>query len=353
MSRTVRLTILPGDGIGPEVTDAAIRVLTAVAPDAGLSLAIDRCPFGGAGIDATGNPLPEQTLKSCVSADAILLGAVGGPKYDEAARHQGAPRPEQGLLGLRKELELFANLRPSKLFEGLEAASPLRRDIVADTDILIVRELTGGVYFGDHREGTDVASDIMPYSREEVDRVARVAFEAAKGRNGRLTSVDKANVLATSRLWRAVVDDVAKDYPTVTVDHVLVDAMAMHLVTKPASFDVVVTENLFGDILSDELSAIVGSIGLAPSASLGTPDTPGLFEPIHGSAPDIAGQGIANPIGTILSAAMLLRHGLKAYAAAERIETAVSTVLKQGLRTKDLGGDADTAAATSAVLAAL
>ena len=247
---------------------------------------------------------------------------------------------------------LFANLRPSRLFPGLEDASPLRPERVAVTDVLIVRELTGGVYFGEKTQGAEAASDLMPYSRAEVERVARVAFDAARGRSGRLASVDKANVLATSRLWRAVVDEVAKDYPDVGVEHVLVDAMAMHLVTRPSSFDVVVTENLFGDVLSDELSAIVGSVGLAASASLGEPGKPGLYEPIHGSAPDIAGQGIANPAGAILSAGMLLRHSGHAPRAAARIEAAVEAALAQ-CRTRDLGGEADTAGFTGAVLAAL
>ncbi|MEO0700093.1 MAG: 3-isopropylmalate dehydrogenase, partial [Pseudomonadota bacterium] len=273
--------------------------------------------------------------------------------YDKAAREEGAPRPEQGLLGLRKAMGLFANLRPSRIFPGLEDASPLRKEIVLGTDILVVRELTGGVYFGERQEGDDIATDLMPYSREEVDRVARVAFEAAKKRRGRLASVDKANVLATSRLWRKTVDAVARDYPDIAVEHVLVDAMAMHLVTKPMDFDVVVTENLFGDVLSDELSAIVGSIGLAPSASLGEPGSPGLYEPIHGSAPDIAGQGIANPIGAILSGAMLLRHSADMNDAAASIEAAVSQSLNGGLRTKDLGGHAGADEATEAILSAL
>ena len=248
---------------------------------------------------------------------------------------------------------LYANLRPSRLFAGLEDASPLRPERAAGTDVLIVRELTGGVYFGEKREGTDAASDLMPYSREEVERVARVAFEAARGRRGRLVSVDKANVLATSRLWRAVVEEVAADYADVTLTHALVDAMAMHLVTHPSDYDVIVTENLFGDVLSDELSAVVGSLGVAPSASLGAPGAPGLYEPIHGSAPDIAGRGIANPVGAILSAALLLRHSGGDEAAAARIERAVAAVIARGPRTPDLGGSARTADVTEAVLAAL
>ena len=344
----MKIAVLPGDGIGPEVTRAALTVLRAALPD----IAPTEHPFGGAGIDETGEPLPAATLAACQAADAVLLGAVGGPAYDEAAR-RGAPRPEAGLLALRQALGLYANLRPSRLFEGLEDASPLRPERIAGTDILIVRELTGGVYFGEKREGTEEASDLMPYSRGEVERVARVAFEAARGRRGRLASVDKANVLATSRLWRAVAEEVANDYPDVTLTHVLVDAMAMHLVTHPADYDVIVTENLFGDVLSDELSAIVGSVGLAPSASLGAPGTPGLFEPIHGSAPDIAGTGAANPIGAILSGAMMLRHAGDRADAADRIERAVASVVRDGPRTRDLGGDADTSAVTDAVLAAL
>ena len=344
----MKIAVLPGDGIGPEVTAAAGRVLRAVAPAARLT----EHPFGGAGIDAAGDPLPAPTLAACREADGVLLGAVGGPAYDDAAR-RGAPRPEQGLLALRQALGLFANLRPSRLFEGLEDASPLKPDRVAGTDILVVRELTGGLYFGAREEGEDTAADTLPYSRAEVERVARIAFEAAAARRGHVASVDKANVLATSRLWRNAVDAVARDYPNVTVTHVLVDAMAMHLVTRPAAFDVIVTENLFGDILSDELSAVVGSLGLAPSASLGTPGSPGLFEPIHGSAPDIAGQGIANPIGAILSAALLLRHAGGDEAGAARIERAVAGVVRDGPRTPDLGGRAGTDDVTRAVLAAL
>ncbi|MEM7740471.1 MAG: 3-isopropylmalate dehydrogenase, partial [Pseudomonadota bacterium] len=344
---------LPGDGIGPEVTSAALRVLGRVCADSGVDLEAKPYPFGGAGIDAHGDPLPAATKEACLSTDAVLLGAVGGPSYDKAARDHGAPRPELGLLSLRKAMGLFANLRPSRIFPGLEDASPLRKEIVLETDILVVRELTGGVYFGERQEGEEVATDLMTYSRKEVDRVARVAFEAAKKRRGRLASVDKANVLATSRLWRKTVDGLTTDYPDIAIEHVLVDAMAMHLVTKPTAFDVVVTENLFGDVLSDELSAIVGSIGLAPSASLGEPGSPGLYEPIHGSAPDIAGLGIANPIGAILSGAMLLRHSADMDEAATLIEAAVSKTLEAGLRTKDLGGQAGTEEATEAILSAL
>ena len=344
----MKVVVLAGDGIGPEVTDAAVAVLRAVRPDT----VFEDHLIGGAAIDAGGEPLPGATRQACLAADAVLLGAVGGPSYDEAAR-RGAPRPEAGLLSLRKAMGLYANLRPSRLFAGLEDASPLRPERAAGTDALIVRELTGGVYFGEKREGTDAASDLMPYSREEVERVARVAFEAARGRRGRLVSVDEANVLATSRLWRAVVEEVAADYADVTLTHALVDAMAMHLVTHPSDYDVIVTENLFGDVLSDELSAVVGSLGVAPSASLGAPGAPGLYEPIHGSAPDIAGRGVANPVGAILSAALLLRHSGGDEAAAARIERAVALVIEQGLRPPDLGGTARTSTVTQAVLDAL
>ncbi|MBB4658881.1 3-isopropylmalate dehydrogenase [Parvularcula dongshanensis] len=349
---SLHVTILPGDGIGPEVTEAAERVLAVACEAAGIGLRTDHELFGGAAIDATGDPFPEKTRHACLTCDAVLLGAVGGPRWDEAAK-TGGPRPEKGLLALRSAMGLFANLRPSRLFPGMEDASPLRPERVEGTDVLIVRELTGGVYFGEKTEGTEAASDLMPYSRAEVERVVRVAFEAARGRKKHLTSVDKANVLATSRLWRHAVEALAPDYPDVTVDHVLVDAMAMHLTTRPARFDVVVTENLFGDVLSDELSAVVGSIGLAASASLGEPGKPGVYEPIHGSAPDIAGQSAANPAGAILSAAMLLRHSGDAPEAAARIEAAVEAALGQGLRTRDLGGSASTEDFTKAVLAAL
>lgn len=333
---SLKVVLLPGDGIGPEVTAAAAKVLRAVCGVEGISLELAEHEFGGAGIDACGAPLPAETLAACLDADAIFLGAVGGPKWDGEA-----VRPEAGLLQLRQELEVFANLRPVKLMDGLAEMSPLRTDRVDGTDILIVRELTGGLYFGDRVEGTESASDAMTYTAPEVERVARVAFEAAKGRSGRLASVDKANVLATSRLWRATVNEVHKDYPDVTLEHVLVDAMAMHLIQHPSRFDVMVTENLFGDILSDEASVIAGSIGLLGSASLGV-GTRGLYEPIHGSAPDIAGQGKANPVGAILSIAMLLRHSAKAEAAAQRIERAVQMVTRRGHRTADIGGSATT-----------
>lgn len=335
---TRSILMLPGDGIGPEVAAAAKLCLEAVASAEGLSLGFDAAPFGGAGIDEAGSPLPAETLEKARAADAIFLGAVGGPAWDDAPE-----RPEKGLLGLRKALGLFANLRPVKVFDGLEHLSPLKEDRVRGADVLIVRELTGGLYFGEKREGETDAFDGCAYTAEEVERIARIAFRAAAGRNGRLTSVDKANVLATSRLWRRTVDRLAPEYADVAVDHMYVDAAAMALVTGPARFDVILTENLFGDILSDEAAVIAGSIGLLGSASLGL-SGPGLFEPIHGSAPDIAGKGIANPSGAILSAAMLLRHGLGEASAADRLEAALEAELRDRERTADLGGSASTAA---------
>ena len=331
---TQSILMLPGDGIGPEVAAAARLCLETVASKQGFELSFDTAAFGGHGIDECGASLPDETLKKAQASDAIFLGAVGGPQWDKAPE-----RPEQGLLAIRKILGLFANLRPLKVFSGLEHLSPLKSDYVAGADLLIVRELTGGLYFGEKREGDDVAFDGCTYSAEEVDRIARIAFEAAQRRKGRVMSVDKANVLATSRLWRKRVEAVAKDYSDVALDHMLVDAAAMKLVTHPTSFDVIVTENLFGDILSDEASVISGSIGLQGSASMGA-EGPGLFEPIHGSAPDIAGQNIANPSGAIASAAMLLRHGLGQSGAADQLETALEAELKTGNPTGDLGGTA-------------
>lgn len=328
-----RIVFLAGDGVGPEVAGAARLVLARAAEVFALSLDFNDFDFGGAAIDRHGDPLPPATLAACQAADAVFLGAVGGPKWDK-----GGPRPEAGLLGLRKALGLYANLRPIRVLPGMEAHSPLTPDRARDTDILIVRELTGGLYFGERREGKESASDLCAYTREEVTRVARVAFEAARRRRGKVTSVDKANVLATSRLWRAAVIDLhASDYSDVALDHVLVDAMAMKLIQRPVAFDVVLTENLFGDILSDEASVIAGSIGLAPSASLGE-GTRGLYEPIHGSAPDIAGEDKANPAGAILSAAMMLRFSLKADEAAGAIERAVEQAIAQGGGTADIGG---------------
>jgi len=329
---TEKIVLLPGDGVGPEVTAAARRVLDAAACARDVSLSFEEHLFGGAAIDATGEPLPKQTLDACLAAKAVLLGAVGGPKWDGAEI-----RPEQGLLGLRKALGAFANLRPMRVLPGMEAYGPLKPEISRGADLLIVRELTGGTYFGERIEGRERASDECVYTRAEVTRVARVAFEAARGRRGRVLSVDKANVMATGRLWRAAVSDLHKrEFEDVSLEHGLVDAVAMKLVLAPASFDVILTENMFGDILSDEASVIAGSIGLSPSASIG--GAVGLYEPIHGSAPDIAGQDKANPTGAILSAAMLARHGLGREDLARAIERAVEETLASGARTADLGG---------------
>ena len=334
----MNVALLPGDGIGPEIMGAATRVLEAVG-----DFTYTEHPFGGAAIDATGEPLPDATLAACRDADAVLLAAVGGPKWDH-----GGPRPEAGLLGIRKALGLYANLRPVKAIPALAGASPLRD--VEGVDLLVVRELTGGIYFGEKTEGTEHASDLCAYSREEVERIARVAFTAARSR---VTSVDKANVLATSRLWRQVVTELhANEFGHIELQHLLVDNAAMQLVTNPRHFEVILTENMFGDILSDEASILTGSIGLLPSASLGG-DGPGLFEPVHGSAPDIAGQGVANPLAMILSAAMLLRHGFGLESEATAVELAVDAALGDGLRTADLGGSASTREALDAVLAHL
>ncbi len=330
---TFTIAFLPGDGVGPEVANAARAVMETAAARYGLKLEFCDYYFGGAAIDEYGDPFPEATKRGCRDADAIFLGAVGGPKWGH-----GEVRPEAGLLALRKELGLFANLRPIRVMPGMEELSPLRPEHARGVDVLIVRELIGGLYFGAREEGNDRASDSCLYSRDEIIRVARVAFEAAKARKGRVTSVDKANVLATSRLWRQTVTDLqAAKYADVALEHVLVDAMAMKLIESPSRFDVVLTENLFGDILSDEASVIAGSIGLAPSASLGA-GAAGLYEPIHGSAPDIAGRDRANPVGAILSGAMLLRHSLGAPETADAIERAVDAALAQGGGTEDIGG---------------
>ena len=322
-----KIVLLPGDGIGPEVTAEAQRVLVAVAQKFGHEFAFESCPIGGNAIDDFGDPLPDATLKACQASDAVLLGAVGGPKWDDP---NAKTRPEAGLLKIRKEMGLFANLRPVKAYDVLVDASPLKRNIVAGTDILFVRELTGGIYFGDsgltkHDDGTETAFSTEVYSTHEIERVVRLAAEAAKGRSGHVTSVDKANVLEASRLWRRVAARVMKEeYPDLKYEVVLVDAMAMHLISKPTYYDVIVTNNIFGDILTDEGSMLPGSMGLLPSASIGS-DGPGLYEPIHGSAPDIAGQGIANPLATILASAMMLRHSLKLEEEAAAIEAARRT----------------------------
>ena len=332
-----KIVLLPGDGIGPEVVAQGERVLVAVAKKFGHSFSFSTCPIGGCAIDEFGDPLPEQTLTTCKSSDAILLGAVGGPKWDDP---NAKTRPEVGLLKIRKELGLFANLRPISVSPHLISASPLKTDIVKGTDILFFRELTGGIYFGKSgKEATadgETAYNTMIYSTHEIERIVRLAGHAARGRRKKVTSVDKANVLEVSRLWRKTFERVMKaEFPDVQIENVLVDAMAMHLISKPRSFDVVVTENLFGDILTDEGSMLPGSMGMLPSASIGS-SGPGLYEPIHGSAPDIAGKGIANPLATILASAMLLRHSLKLEAEAATIEQAVDRVLAKGHRTADL-----------------
>lgn len=332
-----RIVLLPGDGIGPEIVAQARKVLRAVEERGGHSFAFIEADIGGIAMDNHGDPLPNHTLEVCKNADGILLGAVGGPKWDDP---KAKTRPEAGLLKIRKELGLFANLRPIKPHTALIDSSPLKREYIEGVDILFVRELTGGIYFGDSGrepiEGGERAFNIMEYSTPEVERVVRLAADAAMGRRKHLTSVDKANVLEASRLWRQVSQDVVEqDYSELQYDVVLVDAMAMHLISRPRDFDVVVTGNMFGDILTDEGSMLPGSLGLLPSASVGS-EGPGLFEPIHGSAPDIAGQGIANPLATILAAAMMLDHGLGLKEEAAAIEYAVEAVLNAGHRTADL-----------------
>jgi 3-isopropylmalate dehydrogenase len=344
------IVLLPGDGIGPEVVREAQQVLVAVAAHAGHQLAFEDHPIGGVAIDLHGDPLPPATLAACRTADAILLGAVGGPAWDDP---RATLRPEQGLLGLRKSLGLFANLRPVRVHPALAAASPLKPSLLAEVDILFVRELTGGLYFGQPRlrevtGGRRRAVDTLSYNEDEIARVVRLAFRLARGRSKRVTSVDKANVLASSRLWREVTIEIAAEHPDVALDHQLVDSCAMRIVTAPRSFDVVVTENMFGDILTDEAAVLAGSLGLLPSASLGE-GTLGVYEPIHGSAPDLAGQGVANPIGTILSAAMLLRHSLGLPREAQLVERAVENVIAAGARTADMAPAPGEALSTSAM----
>ena len=328
-----RITVLGGDGIGPEVTGEAVRVLEAVATRYGHEFEFVEALIGGAAIDASGSPLPPRTIDACRSGDAVLLGAVGGPQWsDPAAR----VRPEQGLLELRRVLGVFANLRPVRPEPSMLDASPLRPEVIAGADIMVVRELTGGIYFGRKTRTAHEAEDVCSYTTSEIERVTRVAGRLAMGRRRRIVSVDKANVLETSRLWRSVVERLlAREFPEVQLEHMLVDAAAMHLLRRPAHFDVLLTENMFGDILTDEASMLVGSLGLLPSASLGATSV-GLYEPIHGSAPDIAGRGIANPIGTILSAALLLRYSLGLEAEAGAVEDAVARALADGLRTADI-----------------
>ena len=339
-----KVILLPGDGIGPEILAPAVEVLAAI----GASFDYEQHQFGGASIDAHGTALTDETLAACRAADAVLLAAVGGPKWDTTDPDK--PRPEQGLLGLRKGLGLFANLRPVKPLSALYDASPLKRELIERTDLLVVRELTGGIYFGEKTRTKDSASDVCVYTRAEIERIARVAFGAARSGGGRVTSVDKANVLETSRLWREVVQELHDaEFPHVELEHLLVDNAAMKLIAAPRHFDVILTENMFGDILSDEAAMLTGSIGMLPSASLGA-DGPGVFEPVHGSAPDIAGTGAANPLAMFLSAAMMLRHGFAMEAQAAALESAVDRALAEGLRTQDLGGGASTAKATQTVL---
>ena len=348
MSDEYNVLLLPGDGIGPEVVGAAREVLDAAGERFGFSVEYEERLAGAAAIRQQGAPISDETLQAARESDAVLLGAVGHPDYDG-----GAVRPEAGLLKLRSELGVFANLRPVASNPALTPYSPLKSEVVEGVDLLIVRELTGGMYFGEKEEAGedgDRASDSVVYTTPEIERVARVAFEAAQGRNGRLASVDKANVVATSRLWRRVVNEISSEYPDVELEHVLVDAAAMYLVQNPKRFDVIVTENLFGDILSDEAAMLPGSMGMLPSASLGEPGKPGLYEPVHGSAPDIAGQGVANPYATILSAALLLRHSLGQTEAADAIERAVHACTESGVLTRDLGGKSSTEEATQSVL---
>jgi 3-isopropylmalate dehydrogenase len=345
----LKIAIVAGDGIGPEVIAEAIRVLEAVAQNFGHTLELAHEKIGGAGLTASHDPLPPATLNTCLSSSAVLLGAVGGPAFDSYARHL---RPEAGLLRLRRELSAYANLRPAVCYPALISSSPLKSDLVKGADILIVRELLGGLYFGEPRSvegaaGERVATNTMHYREFEIERIARVAFDLARTRRRQLLSVDKANVLECSRLWRDVVTNVARDFPDVKLSHMYVDSAAMSLVMHPTSFDVVLTENMFGDILSDQAGGVVGSLGLLASASIGGPV--GLYEPVHGSAPDIAGKGIANPLGAILSTAMLLRYSFRLESEAKCIEEAVSAVLATGARTRDLVTGGEPGLSTSAM----
>jgi 3-isopropylmalate dehydrogenase len=346
--REHRVALLPGDGIGPEVCDVARRCVDVAGERFGFAVSWDEHTVGGAAIDVEGTALPDDTLAAAREADAVLLGAVGGPRWDDPS---ASVRPEDALLKLRAELELFANLRPVRAHEALASASPLRPEVRAGADILILRELTGGLYFGRPQgrateDGVETVVDTLRYTRPEIERIVELGFELAEGRRGHLTSVDKANVLASSRLWREIVNEVAPRHPDVRVEHALVDSTAYLVLTQPAHYDVIVTENLFGDILSDEAAAIAGSLGLLASASLGTRVTPkgrfGMYEPVHGSAPTIAGQGVANPLATVASAAMLLRWSLGEAGAADALDAAVDAAIQDGPRTGDLGGSAGT-----------
>ena len=345
---TYKIAVLPGDGIGQEVTPEAVRVLETVGKRAGVAFEFEQALIGGAAIDAAGRPLPPETLALCRRADAILFGAVGGPRWDDLPQEL---RAERGLLALRKELDLYANLRPAMCFPTLVDASPLKRSVVEGTDLMVIRELTGGLYFGEPRgresfaDGGERAINTMVYTTREIERVARVGFEVARKRRRRLASVDKSNVLVVSQLWREVVTRLGKEYPDIALEHVLVDNCAMALVQKPTHFDTIVTENTFGDILSDEAAILAGSMGMLPSASLGPAAAGGrnvgLYEPVHGTAPDIAGKGVANPLAAILSAALLLRYSLNMTDAASWIESAVRRVLEQGRRTADIARPGD------------
>jgi 3-isopropylmalate dehydrogenase len=345
----LKIAVLPGDGIGPEVTDEAVRVLEAIATKFKHDLSLTKKDVGGAALASSHDPLPQDTLQTCLASGAVLLGAVGGPAFDSVPKDL---RPERGLLRLRQELGAFANLRPAVCFPALEDCSPLRSEVVRGTDVLIVRELLGGIYFGEPRStegaaGSRVAIDTMRYREPEIERIARVAFELAQSRRLQVTSVDKANVLDCSRLWREVVTRVAREYPDVQLRHTYVDSAAMALVSRPTDFDVLLTENMFGDILSDQAGAIVGSIGVLGSASIGGPVA--LYEPVHGSAPDISGKGIANPLGAILSIAMMLRHSFHLPPEADCVEAAVTLVLKAGHRTRDLAKPGQPAISTAEI----
>ncbi|MBM5597173.1 3-isopropylmalate dehydrogenase [Listeria seeligeri] len=342
---TYKITSLAGDGIGPEIMTAGIQVLQAIAKKYQHTFEIESHPFGGAGIDATGNPIPDSTLKACQNADAILLGAIGGPKWDNAAK-----RPEDGLLALRKALGLFANIRPIQVPSSISHLSPLKKDIVEGTDFIVVRELTGGLYFGEPKHwNEDAAVDSLTYTRPEIERIIEKAFAIAATRNKKVTSVDKANVLASSKLWRQIAEEVASKHPDITLEHLYVDAAAMILIQRPTTFDVIVTENLFGDILSDEASVITGSLGMLPSASHAE-SGPSLYEPIHGSAPDIAGQNIANPMSMISSVSMMLRQSFGLFMEADAIDKATAATMEVGFLTADLGGTTSTTDFTNEVL---
>ncbi|RMH81164.1 MAG: 3-isopropylmalate dehydrogenase [Acidobacteria bacterium] len=348
-----KVAVLEGDGIGPEIIGSALRVLQKVGELAKVDFSFEKALIGGSAIDQKGTPLPQETIELCLSADAVLLGAVGGPKWDDLPTEK---RPEKGLLGIRKALDLYANLRPAKVYEPLISSSPLKDEVVRGTDFIVIRELTGDVYYGEPRgifveEGRRVGINTMRYTEDEIRRVVRKSFEIAMRRKKKLTSVDKSNVLEVSGLWRSVVEEEAKNYPDVELEHLYVDNCAMQIVRRPSSFDVIVTGNIFGDILSDEAAVITGSLGMLPSASLG--DRYALYEPVHGSAPDIAGKGIANPIATILSAGMMLRHSLGLTREADLLERAVEEVLKEGYRTPDIYSAGSTKVNTEGMTSAI